>query len=69
MEDKQETKLEIIDLENWMSNLPPRLRVLPLVYLAIPGTWVQIHLFDTEKQLLTICIHRNSRQHDIPYKS
>ncbi|KAF2883348.1 hypothetical protein ILUMI_22850 [Ignelater luminosus] len=26
------------DLENWMTNLPPKLRTIPLIYLAIPGS-------------------------------
>lgn len=26
------------DLENWMSSLPERIRDLPLIYLAIPGS-------------------------------
>lgn len=29
--------IETTDLEHWMTNLPLRLRALPLVYLAIPG--------------------------------
>lgn len=46
-EDEYTTKVERIigentdltrDLENWMTKLPPSLRSLPLIYLAIPGS-------------------------------
>lgn len=27
------------DLENWMKNLPPKLKAIPIIYLAIPGEY------------------------------
>lgn len=27
------------DLENWMRNLPPKLKATPIIYLAIPGEY------------------------------
>lgn len=30
------------DLENWMTKLPPSLRSLPIIYLAIPGLIITV---------------------------
>lgn len=35
--EKKETMTGDIKLENWMTNLPGRIRNIPLIYLAIPG--------------------------------
>lgn len=35
---KSPTVLLDDDLENWMGNLPMKLKALPVIYLAIPGT-------------------------------
>lgn len=49
-----EENTEPTDMENWMTNLPPRLKSLPLVYLAIPGN---LKIYCSVRHLTTVNIY------------